>query len=62
VLTYGVGVAALVPMGFAVIAANWRYFQLRRDEVFATIYACAIVIAIVGTFYAVSHRMLTQGH
>ncbi len=49
-------VAALIPMGFAVVIANARLFTLKRDEVFAMLYAAALVIALVVGFYAYSHR------
>jgi hypothetical protein len=49
-------VAALVPMGFAVIIANARLFTLKRDEVFAMLYAAALVVALVAGFYVYSHR------
>lgn len=51
-----VPVAALVPMGIAVIAANARLFTLKRDEVFAMGYAAALVLALVVGFYVYSHH------
>jgi hypothetical protein len=53
-------IAALVPMGISVLIANWRYFRLKRDEVFAMIYAALIIFAVVGAFYFISHRMMTR--
>jgi hypothetical protein len=53
-------VAALVPMGISVVIANWRHFHLKREEVFAVIYAALIVFAIVGVFYFVAHRVMTR--
>lgn len=51
-------VAALVPMGIAVVAANWRLFTLKRDEVFAMLYAGVLVVALVVGFYFYSHHHL----
>ncbi len=62
VIMIGFPVAALVPMGIAVLAANWRYFTLKREEVFAMMYAILIVLAIVIGFYLASHRYLFHGH
>lgn len=47
----GFNIAALVPMGLAVLLANFRYFKLRREEVFATLYAGLLIIALVTGFY-----------
>ncbi len=55
-LPNSVPVAALVPMGFAVVIANARLFTLKRDEVFAMIYAAALVVALVVGFYVYSHH------
>jgi len=55
ILPGGINIAALIPMGLAVLIANWRYFKLKRDEVFATIYAGIVVIALASAFYAYSH-------
>ncbi len=49
-------VAALVPMGVAVVLANARCFTLKRDEVFAMLYAAALVVALVVGFYFYSHH------
>jgi hypothetical protein len=57
----GVNVAALVPMGFAVLIANFRYFKLRRSEVFASIYAVLIVLVLVIVFYVYSHHHFFHG-
>ena len=54
-------VAALVPMGIAVLIANWRAFQLSRDELFALLYAAILVFAVVGGFYVYSHHFLFHG-
>ena len=48
-------VAALIPMGLAVLIANFRYFKLKREEVFATVYAAALVLVLVTSFYLYSH-------
>ena len=58
----GVNVAALVPMGFAVLIANFRYFHLRRSEVFATIYATLIVLALATAFFVYSHHHFFPAH
>ncbi len=55
VLFKGVNVAALVPMGLAVLIANGRFFRLKRDEVFATVYAAALILILVTGFYLYSH-------
>ena len=48
-------IAALVPMGLAILIANRRYFQLKREEVFATLYAALLILTLVGGFYLYSH-------
>ena len=48
-------VAALIPMGLAVLIANFRFFKLKREEVFATVYAAALVLVLVTSFYLYSH-------
>lgn len=50
-----INIAALVPMGLAVIAANFRAFRLKRAEVFAAGYAAALVLLLVFAFYTYSH-------
>lgn len=55
VLFFGLPIAALVPMGIAVIAANRPFFTLKREEYFAMTYAGALVIALVVGFYFYSH-------
>lgn len=55
---FGVNIAALVPMGVAVIIANFRFFKLKRDEVFATLYAGVFIVALVTGFYYYSHSRL----
>jgi len=55
VLVTGINVAALIPMGLAVLAANFRHFKLKREEVFATVYAALLVVALAVGFYAYSH-------
>ncbi len=47
----GFSIAALVPMGLAVLTANFRYFKLKREEIFATLYAGLLIIALVTGFY-----------
>ena len=55
VLLTNINIAALIPMGLAVIIANFRYFKLRREEVFATLYAAAFILVLVTGFYYYSH-------
>ena len=55
VLVSGVNIAALIPMGLAVLFANGRFFKLKREEVFATLYAGILILALVAGFYAYSH-------
>ncbi len=52
---WGFNIAALVPMGLAVLIANFRYFKLKREEVFATIYAASLILVIITGFYFYSH-------
>ncbi|MDR3707953.1 MAG: hypothetical protein P4L33_06615 [Capsulimonadaceae bacterium] len=56
-----INIAALVPMGLAVLIANFRHFKLQRSEVFASIYAAIIVIALAFGFYTYSHHHLFGG-
>ncbi len=58
VLLTNVNIAALIPMGLAVIIANFRYFKLKREEVFATLYAAAFILVLVTGFYYYSHSRL----
>jgi len=37
VLTTGIALPALVPIGACILVANWKYFNLKRDEWIATI-------------------------
>ena len=55
VLFTGIPIAALIPMGLAVLIANGRAFKLKREEVFATLYAVILILALVGGFYLYSH-------
>jgi hypothetical protein len=55
-------VGALVPMGLAVIIANFRLIKLKRDEVFAVGYAGILVLILVGFFFWSSHRYLFHSH
>ena len=57
---FGFSIAALVPMGLAVLIANFRYFRLKREEVFATFYAGLLIIALVTGFYFYSHSRFFQ--
>jgi len=54
-------IAALVPMGLAVLAANYKHFRLQRSEVFASLYAMIIVLVLVVAFYLYSHHHLFGG-
>lgn len=55
VLFTEVNVAALIPMGLAVLIANGQFFQLKREEVFATVYAAALILTLVTGFYLYNH-------
>lgn len=55
VLFTGINIAALIPMGLAVLIANRRYFRLKREEIFATVYAALLILVLVGGFYLYSH-------
>lgn len=57
----GLNIAALVPMGLAVLAANYKHFKLERSEVFASIYAMLIVLALIVAFYMYSHHHFFGG-
>ena len=54
-------IAALIPMGLAVLIANKNSFKLERSEVFAMFYAIAIVLAVVVAFYLTSHKYIFKG-
>lgn len=43
-------VPALVPIGAAVLGANWRRLRLSRSETFALLYGLALVAAILALF------------
>ncbi|HEX5322901.1 MAG TPA: hypothetical protein VFW40_03885 [Capsulimonadaceae bacterium] len=62
VLVRDYNIAALVPMGIAVIIANFRSFRFQRSEVFAMIYAAIMIFIVVGAFYEASHHFLFKGH
>ena len=55
VLRTGIDVAALVPMGLAVLIANGRLMRLQRSEVYATVYAVTLILALIVAFYLYSH-------
>ena len=61
VTAWGFNIAALVPMGFAVLFANFRYFKLQRSEVFASLYAMIIVLLLITGFYMYSHHHFFGG-
>ena len=56
----GFNIAALVPMGLAVLIANFRYFKLKREEVFATLYAGLLIVGLVTGFYFYSHSRFVR--
>lgn len=62
VLVEGYNIAALVPMGLAILLANSRYFKLKRAEVFATIYAGGMILVLVTCFYLYSHSHLYRSN
>ncbi len=62
VLFTGVNIAALIPMGLAVLIANGRFFKLKREEVFATGYAAALILVLVTGFYLYSHSHFYHSH
>ena len=47
VVVFGGALPALLPMGIAVIGANRRHFQLKRDEQLAMIYVAAVLLAFL---------------
>ena len=55
-----VNIAALVPMGLAVLLANFSYFKLKREEVFATVYAAILVLVLVTGFYFYAHSRFVK--
>ena len=56
-------IAALAPMGIAVIAANWKYFKYSREENFAMLYAGLICIgAAIGFFMYTQANLFTHHH
>lgn len=57
----GFAVAALIPMGFSVIAANWRHFRLSRAEAFATGYVIVMVVALALSFYVYTNIKIFRG-
>jgi hypothetical protein len=62
VINFNFPVGALVPMGLAVIIANFSYLKLKRSEVFAVAYAGALVLGLVCLFFWFSHRYLFHSH
>jgi hypothetical protein len=62
VLFTGLSVAALIPMGLAVVIANHNYFRLKREEVFATLYAAGLILVLVTGFYFYSHSHFFTSH
>lgn len=62
VLFTEVNIAALIPMGLAVLIANFRFFKLKREEVFATVYAATLILVLVTGFYLYSHSHFYRSH
>lgn len=62
VLAFGFPIGALMPMGIAMLAANFRYFKYSREETFAMLYAGAIVIAGAVAFFAYTNRFVFHPH
>ncbi|MGI4792166.1 MAG: hypothetical protein ACRYFS_25360 [Janthinobacterium lividum] len=60
VLVTGINIAALVPMGLAVLIANFRSFKLKREEVFATIYAALFILVLITSFYFYAHSRFSH--
>jgi hypothetical protein len=56
VITQGVNIAALVPMGIAMIAANYKSFKLQRSEIFASVYVGILVLSLIIGFYIYVHN------
>ena len=57
---WGFNIAALVPMGLAILIANFSYFKLKREEVFATLYAAVFILVLVTGFYFYAHSRLVK--
>ena len=55
-------VAALLPMGIAVIAANTRHFKFDRAEFFAMVYTGVIAVVAAAGFFLFTHKHLFHGH
>ncbi len=55
-------VAALVPMGLAVIIANANQVKLKREEAFAVLYAGGLILILVCLFYWSTHHYLFHHH
>lgn len=53
---HNLALPALLPMGVAVVAVNWRHFRYTRSEVFALIYAGLAVVAVVAGLAWMSRR------
>ena len=62
VIPWFYALAALVPMGVAVILANKNRFTLTRSEWFAFLYAGIFVLCLAVGFYLFSHAKLMGGH
>jgi len=56
--TLPLNIGALLPMGFAMIVANFSHFHYTRAEKFAMLYAGAIVLAGAAAFFLATNRFL----
>ncbi len=53
-----INIGALMPMGVAMIIANFRYFKFTREESFAMLYAGVIVLAAAALFFSLTNRFV----
>lgn len=51
---------ALVPMGIAIIASNWRNFKLKREELMATFYVAVVLLVLLVASAQFMHRAQVQ--
>lgn len=62
VLFFDYPIAALVPMGIAVVWANRAYFTLKREEYFAMLYAGLLVVTLAAGFYFYTNHHVFHLH
>ncbi|MCC6445590.1 MAG: hypothetical protein IT210_19305 [Armatimonadetes bacterium] len=55
-------IPALVPMGVAVMAANWKYFKFKREEFFALLYAGIFIVVLVFLFIIYLDKMKPEAY